>query len=102
MTRWRGQIQRWTTANVGWHQSFKDWHTRAKLRPRARGPLLLKGLFGRPFDNLKHSNEKMLLKVMNTKEMFGEDEPHDLISSLVKVTFTLRRTNWEGYFEFFS
>ena len=99
--------------------SFKDYLIRAKLwmvttktKPRARGPLLLKNLSGIPFDSMKylarddawlkdeHNGEK-LLKLMDTKELFGEDDREDMLASLVKITYGLRRAKNEDYQSFF-
>ncbi|CAE7876438.1 unnamed protein product, partial [Symbiodinium necroappetens] len=100
--------------------SFRDYHIRAKLwlattkvRPRARGPMLLKSLTGTPFDDLKHlakddawmQNEKngeLLLSQMDTKELYGEDAREDMLNTLVKITYTLRRAKGETHKLFFS
>ncbi|OLQ12022.1 Retrovirus-related Pol polyprotein from transposon TNT 1-94 [Symbiodinium microadriaticum] len=100
--------------------SFRDYHIRAKLwlattrvRPKARGPMLLKSLTGTPFDDLKHlakddawmQNEKngeMLLAQMDTKELYGEDAREDMLNTLVKITYTLRRAKGETHKLFFS
>ena len=75
---------------------------------RAQGPLLLKNLSGIHFDSMKylarddawlkdeHNGEK-LLKLMDTKELFGEDDREDMLASLVKITYGLRRANGEDY-----
>ena len=100
--------------------SFRDYEVRAKLwlattkvKARARGPMLLKSLTGTPFDDLKYlakddewmqsdENGARLLKLMNTKELYGEDEREEMINTLVKVTYTLRRSRGEAYKAFFA
>ncbi|CAE7152459.1 unnamed protein product [Symbiodinium pilosum] len=98
--------------------SFKDywicaklWMVTTKTKPRARGPL--KNLSGIPFDSMKylarddawlkdeHNGEK-LLKVMDTKELFGEDDRENMLASLVKITYGLRRAKNEDYQSFFT
>ena len=100
--------------------SFRDYLVRARLwlattkvKPRARGPLLLKSLSSTPFDDLKHlarddswmedpQNGQLLLKMMDTKELYGEDEREEMLQSLVTVTYTLRRSKGESHKAFFS
>ena len=99
---------------------FKDYLIRAKLwlattkvKPRSRGPLLLKNLSSTPFDDLKYlakddswlastHNGEQLLKIMGTKDLYGEDEREDMLQSLLKITYTLRRQKAEGHRELFS
>ena len=75
--------------------------------------MLLKSLTGTPFDDLKHlakddawmQNEKngeMLLAQMDTKELYGEDAREDMLNTLVKITYTLRRAKGETHKLFFS
>ena len=97
--------------------SFRDylhlWLATTKVKPRARGPLLLKNLSSTPFDDLKHlarddawmdnpQNGKLLLQMMDTKELYGEDEREEMLHSLVTVTYTLRRGKNEPHKAFFS
>ena len=104
---------------MGWYD-LRDYEVRAKLwlattkvKARARGPMLLKSLTGTPFDDLKYlakddewmqsdENGARLLKLMNTKELYGEDEREEMINTLVKVTYTLRRSRGEAYKAFFA
>ena len=83
------------------------------MKPRARGPLLLKNLSSTPFDDLKHlarddtwmdspQNGQLLLKMMDTKELYGEDEREEMLQSLVTVTYTLRRAKNKSHKAFFS
>ena len=99
--------------------SFRDYHIRAKLwlattkvRAKARGPMLLKSLTGTPFDDLKHlakdaawmsdeNNGELLLDKMDTKELYGEDAREDMLNTLVKVAYTLRRSKGESHKMFF-
>ncbi|CAE7337730.1 unnamed protein product [Symbiodinium sp. CCMP2456] len=101
-------------------EAFRDYEIRAKLwlattkvRPQARGPLLLKNLSSTPFDDLKHlardsswmqssTNGEELLQQMSTKELYGEDEREEMINTLAKVTYTLRRQRNEGHKAFFA
>ena len=104
----------------GASEAFRDYEIRAKLwlattkvRPQARGPLLLKNLSSTPFDDLKHlardaewmqssTNGEELLRQMATKELYGEDEREEMINTLAKVTYTLRRQKGEGHKAFFA
>ena len=42
-------------------------------------------------------NGQLLLKMMDTKELYGEDEREEILQSLVTVTYTLRRTKGESH-----
>ena len=93
----------------GVSEAFRDYEIRAKLwlattkvRPQARRPLLLMNLSSTPFDDLKHlardplwmqssTNGEELLQEMATKELYGEDEREEMINTLAKLTYTLRR-----------
>ncbi|CAE7350468.1 RE1 [Symbiodinium sp. CCMP2456] len=104
----------------GTSEAFRDYEIRAKLwlattkvKPQARGPLLLKNLSSTPFDDLKHlardsnwmqsaTNGEELLRQMSTKELYGEDEREEMINTLAKVTYTLRRQRNEGHKAFFA
>ena len=104
----------------GASEAFRDYEIRAKLwlattkvRPQAREPLLLKNLSSTPFDDLKHlardaewmqssTNGEELLRQMATKELYGEDEREEMINTLAKVTYTLRRQKGEGHKAFFA
>ena len=79
-----------------------------KTRPTARGPMLLKSLSGTPFDDLKHlsrdeawmqseTNGDELIRLMDSKELYGDDAREDMLASLVKVTYGLRRTRGEDH-----
>ena len=99
---------------------FKDYLIRARLwlattkvRPRARGPMLLKNLSGCPFDDLKYlaqdtswmedpKNGEKLLEKMDTKELYGDDAREDMLQSLVRITYTLRRQKGETHRSFFA
>ena len=99
---------------------FKDYLIRARLwlattktKAKARGPLLLKNLTGVPFDSMKYlakddswlrsdDNAEQMLKLMDTKELFGDDDREDMLSSLVKITYGLRRGKGEEHQTFFT
>ena len=100
--------------------SFEDFHIKAKLwlattkvKPRARGPLILKSLTGAPFEHYKYlakdaawlsdsRNAEMLLEDMNKPENYGEDRQEHLLTALSRVTYHLRRGKTETWREFFS
>ena len=84
-----------------------------KSRPCTRGPLLLQRLSGVAFNTMKYlakdakwmaseKNGDTLLDLMDEEENFGEDRDEDLLSSLAKVTFHLRRTRDETHRAFFN
>ena len=100
--------------------AFKDYQIRAKLwlattrtKPKARGPMLLKNLSGTPFDDMKYlakdsawmldpDNGEKLLSLMDSKDLYGEDQREDMINTLVKITYTLRRAKGESNKAFFA
>ncbi|CAE7397680.1 unnamed protein product [Symbiodinium pilosum] len=100
--------------------TFKDYLVRARLwlattkaKPRSRGPMLLKNLSGTPFDDLKYlardaawmnaeDNAEQMLKIMDTKELYGDDAREDMLNTLYKITYALRREKGESYKTFFS
>ena len=100
--------------------AFKDYQIRARLwlattrvKPKSRGPMLLKSLAGTPFDDMKYlakdsawmsdpENGEKLIQLMDSKELYGEDEREDMINTLVKITYTLRRTKGENNKAFFA
>ena len=99
---------------------FQDWLIKARLwlatcraRPQSQGPLLLQKLSGAPFQAFKHwakdpewlaskdgGNE--LLAAMNQPEYFGDDKEEDMIGSLAKLTYHLKRHREEKHREFFN
>ncbi|CAE7803733.1 unnamed protein product [Symbiodinium sp. KB8] len=99
---------------------FRDYVIRARLwlattktKPQSRGPMLLRNLSGVPFDDMKYlakddewmkskDNGEKLLKVMDTRELYGDDEREDMLNSLFKITYASRRQKNEGHKEFFS
>jgi len=75
--------------------------------------MILQRLSGQPFQSLKHyardqswlsddRNGKKLLDVMDTPELFGEDREEELLASLAKLTYHLRRQKDEGCRSFFN
>eukprot|EP00435_Cladocopium_sp_Y103_P007762 s2900_g2.t1 len=89
------------------------WLATTKAKPRTRGPLLLQKLSKTPFEAMKHlardqvwmvsdQNGEELLRLMNLPENFGDDQEEDLLSSLAKITYHLRRGKDEGHRAFFS
>ncbi|CAE7502501.1 unnamed protein product, partial [Symbiodinium sp. CCMP2456] len=80
---------------------FRDYEIRARLwlattkvKAKARGPSLLRSLSGTPFDDLKHlakdeawmqseDNGAKLIQMMNTKELYGEDEREEYLGFLL-------------------
>ena len=92
---------------------FKDYKIKAKLWLRttrtpavARGPLLLKGLSGTPWEHMKFlatddrwlddpTNGNFLLSLMDTKEYYGEEERESMLAACSRLTFHLRRSKGE-------
>ena len=111
-----GQPPEWD----GVSQSFQDWLIKCRLwiattraKPKAQGPLILQRLSGVPFQAFKHwakdaawlGNEQggtLLLEAMNQPENFGEDREEDLLASLSKVTFHMKRGKDESLRGFWS
>ncbi|CAE7497148.1 RE1 [Symbiodinium sp. CCMP2592] len=102
-----------TTAFRDYEIRARLWLATTKVKAKARGPSLLRNLSGTPFGDLKHlakdeawmqsdDNGNKLIQMMNTKELYGEDEREEMINTLVKVTYTLRRGKSEGYKTFFA
>ena len=100
--------------------SFQDYAIKARLwlattkaRPKTRGPLLMQKLSKVPFEATKFlakdqewmnnpKNGEALVDLMDKADMFGEDKEEDLLSSLARVTYHLRREKTEGHRAFFS
>ena len=100
--------------------SFQDWLIKARLwlattryKPCAQGPIILQRLSGQPFQSLKHyandarwlkddRNGHKLLDVMDTPELFGEDREEELLASLSKLTYHIRRNKDETCRAFFT
>ncbi|CAE7233307.1 unnamed protein product [Symbiodinium sp. CCMP2456] len=99
---------------------FRDYLIRARLwlattktKPQSRGPMLVRSLSGVPFDDMKYlaksdswmrakDNGEQLLAAMDTRELYGEDEREDMLNSLFKITYAVRRQKNEGHKEFLS
>ena len=97
----------------GVEMEFKDYKIKAKLWLRttrtpavARGPLLLKGLTGTPWEHMKFlatddrwlddpTNGNFLLALMDTKEYYGEEERESMLAACSRLTFHLRRSKGE-------
>ena len=100
--------------------AFQDWLIKAKLwlattkvRKTAQGPMILQGLQGVARHTFKHWAKNLewlqdeqgghrLLAAMDQPENFGDDKEEDLLSSLAKVTYHLRRDRQEGHREFLT
>ena len=100
-----GQPPEWN----GVEPSFQDWLIKARLwiattraKPRTQGPLILQRLTGQPFQAFKHwardgdwlQDERggyRLLEAMNSPEYFGDDQEEDLLASLSRITYHLKR-----------
>ena len=111
-----GQPPEWD----GVSQTFQDWLIKCKLwlattkaKPRTQGPLILQRLSGAPFQAFKHwakdvawlNNENggsALLEAMNLPENFGEDREEDLLASLSKITYHMKRGKDESLRGFWS
>ena len=77
------------------------------LPPCARGPLLLKNLSDGPWENLKYlasdeswlddpRNGERLLALMDTKELYGEEERESMLAACARLTFHLKRQKAES------
>ena len=100
--------------------SFQDWLIKARLwlattraRPKTQGPLILQRLSGPAFQAFKHWARDAewlqddrggfkLLEAMNSPDQFGDDKEEDLLASLAKITYHLRRGRDEGLRTFFA
>ena len=100
--------------------SFQDWLIKARLwlatcraRPQSQGPMILQRLSGAPFQAFKHwakdtswlssrDGGQQLLNAMDQPEYFGEDKEEDMISSLAKLTYHMKRNRDEKHREFFN
>ena len=79
------------------------WLATTKAKPSSRGPSLLRNLSGVPFDDMKYlaktyksdswmkakDNGEQLLKVMDTRELYGDDERGDMLNSFFKITYSV-------------
>lgn len=88
---------------------FRDFRIKAQLwlrttrtPPMARGLLLLKGLTGGPWEDLRYlasdekwlnspDNGKQLLDLMNSRDLYGEEERESMLAACARLTFHLRR-----------
>lgn len=95
------------------HIKVKLWLATTKVKPKARGPLILKSLTGAPFEHYKHlakdgawlsdpRNAESLLDDMNRPENYGDDRQEHLLTALSRVTYHLRRGKNETWREFFA
>ncbi|CAE7252122.1 unnamed protein product [Symbiodinium sp. CCMP2592] len=68
---------------------------------------------GVPFDDMKYlakseswmkakDGGEQLLAAMDTRDLYGDDEREDMLNSLFKITYSVRRQKNEGHKEFFS
>ena len=89
------------------------WLATTKAKPKTHGPLLMQKLSKVPFEATKFlakdqewmnnpKNGEALVDLMDKADMFGEDKEEDLLSSLARVTYHLRREKTEGHRAFFS
>ena len=92
---------------------FRDYKIKAKLwlrttrtPPTARGPMLLKGLTGPPWEHMKFlaaddawldhvDNGRILINLVDTKEHYGEEERESMLAACSRITFHLRRAKGE-------
>ena len=100
--------------------NFQDWAIKARLwlattraKGHTQGPLMLQRLSGQAFQSFKHwakdtewlkdpQGGHRLLAAMDTPEYFGEDTEEELLSSLSKLTYHLRRGKDETCRQFFT
>lgn len=89
------------------------WIHTTKVRPKARGPLLLKALTGEPFENFKHlakdaswlndsKNAETLLNTMDQPEFYGDDQQEHLLAALSRITYHMKRGKTETWREYFT
>ena len=85
----------------------KLWLRTTRTPPCARGPLLLKNLSDGPWENLKYlasdeswlddpRNGERLLALMDTKELYGEEERESMLAACARLTFHLKRQKAES------
>lgn len=100
--------------------NFQDWAIKARLwlattraKGHTQGPLMLQRLSGQAFQSFKHwakdaewlkdpQGGHRLLASMDTPEYFGEDTEEELLSSLSKLTYHLKRGKEETCRQFFT
>ena len=117
---WRGGSSAKAPEWDGTSIPFQDWLIKAKLwlattktRKNSQGPMLLQGLSGVAFQTFKHwardstwlQNDEgghELLAAMDLPENFGDDREEDLLSSLAKITYHIRREKNEEHRIFFN
>ena len=96
-----------------WLIKTKLWLTTCRARPQAQGPMILQRLSGAPFQAFKHwakdtdwlssrDGGLQLLEAMDKPEYFGDDKEEDMIGSLAKLTYHLKRNRDEKHREFFN
>ena len=102
------------------NSNFQDWVIKARLwlattraKGHTQGPLMLQRLSGQAFQSFKHwakdgewlkdpRGGHRLLEAMDTPEFFGEDTEEELLASLAKLTYHLRRGRDEPCRQFFT
>ena len=98
--------------------SFQDWLIKARLwlattraRPKTQGLLILQRLSGPAFQAFKHwardaewlqDDRGGFKQAMNSPDQFGDDKEEDLLASLAKITYHIRRGREEGLRTFFA
>ena len=100
--------------------NFQDWAIKARLwlattraKGHTQGPVMLQRLSGQAFQSFKHwakdsewlkdsRGGHRLLAAMDTPEYFGEDTEEELLSSLSKLTYHLKRGKEETCRQFFT
>eukprot|EP00435_Cladocopium_sp_Y103_P073784 s36_g45.t1 len=100
--------------------NFQDWAIKARLwlattraKGHTQGPLMLQRLTGQAFQSFKHwakdadwlqdpRGGHRLLAAMDTPEFFGEGTEEELLGSLAKLTYHLKRNKDEPCRQFFT
>ena len=87
--------------------------TTTRVKPQFQGPLILSKLSGSAFQAFKHWSKdddwleskdgaKRLLQAMDRPEYFGEDKDEEMIASMARLTYHLKRNKDEGHRAFFN
>ena len=106
----------WDGATVpfqDWLIKARLWVTTTRVKPQYQGPLILSKLSGPAFQAFKHWSKDeewlnakdgglRLLQAMDRPEYFGEDKEEEMIASMARLTYHIRRHKDEGHRAFFN
>ena len=96
-----------------WLIKARLWVTTTRVKPQYQGPLILSKLSGPAFQAFKHWSKDeewlnakdggtRLLQAMDRPEYFGEDKEEEMIASMARLTYHIRRHKDEGHRAFFN